>query len=166
MLTKLLQDIIIPPWVKIAVPLALLAGLSLWVMRIDSLRAHYKRQLAEVTQEYAIFRAKIIDKTATELTRQKEIAHASDIKHEQEMADQRTATANYIASHRVHAQRSDSSATAASADTGVAQEMSANIVMDSRDVQACGDLYTYAIDAYNLGQDLSSPASPASSSAP
>lgn len=148
-------NLIIPPWLKYAVPLALLAALSLWVWRIDNLRAHYKARLGEVTQEYAIFRAKIIDLTATELTRQKEIAHASDIKHDQEMADQRAATDRYIAAHRLRPSPSVHTGPAAKdGSASVPPEVSSDIIMDQADVRACGDLYTYALDAHDWAQTL------------
>lgn len=128
-----------------AIPLLVLV--ALW-WRADSLRAGYKQQRDVVRQEYAAFRKEITDRTTAALAKEKEQARAADVSHEKELADARSATDRYIDAHRVQPARSCNSAPAATADPGVPQEVPALVVMDQADVRACGDIYTYAVEAY------------------
>ncbi|BBD98058.1 hypothetical protein SAMIE_1015590 [Sphingobium amiense] len=50
-----------------AIALAAVVAGGLWVWRIDTLRASYKRQLGELRTEYAAFQTRIIDRTAEAL---------------------------------------------------------------------------------------------------
>lgn len=134
-----------------------LALLAAWIWRIDSLRAHYKADRDEVRQEYATFRAEIQHRVTEKVQEFKEKANAAETAHEAELAGVRAATAEYIRTHRVRLEAPIHSGTATSpADTGVSEEVSTSslVAVTDSDVQACGDLYAYAIAAHDWAREI------------
>lgn len=146
-----------------AIPLALA---MIWVARIDSLRATYKRNWQAVTAEYAAFQTKIIDRTAEALRLEREQkarveaeyqekANASDERHQDALADARAAADRYIARNRLRVQIAGSaggqaSPAADSGDSGLSEILSnSGVVVSEGDVQACTAAMTYAVAAHN-----------------
>ena len=127
-----------------------IAALSLYAWRLDSLRASYKADLANVRREYAAFRKDITDRTAAALAKEKEQARAADQSHEKQLADARSATDRYIAANRVRTPGSCHSPAPATADAGVPQEVSSSplVAVSDSDVRACTDAVIYAVEAY------------------
>lgn len=153
-------------WWAIPIALALL-----WVFRIDSLRATYKRNWQAVTAEYAAFQTKIIDRTAEAMRLEREQkarveaeyqekANVSDERHQDALVDARAAADRYIARNRVRIQSGGSeggqAATAAdSGDSGLSEILSnTGVMVSERDVQACTAAMTYAVDAHNWALTL------------
>ncbi|MFD1104260.1 hypothetical protein [Sphingobium olei] len=153
------------PYIYGALAVVLLAG-SLWVWRIDSLRASYKRQLAEVRQEYTLFKTKIIDRTAEALAAQKAVNAAQ----EQEWKDKADAADESIVDLRARLRASlvrqgsgggagRKTGSPAKADgAGVPQEVPAAPPGDSGSVQVGADvlagLAAYAIQAHEWAVSL------------
>lgn len=156
MLGKLLQDFIIPPWVKwaaIGLPLALFAA---WAFRVNHLRAHYKHQWEVTRTEYAVFRVRIRDMTAAALHKQKEIAHAADVQHSKELADAIASADAYKRAHRVRPQAgSGGSASAPSANPGVPEKPASDAIMVTEvDFDACTNAAQYALSAHDWAMNL------------
>ena len=140
-----------------AIPLALLLA---WSLRVDHLRGLYKQRWQDVTAEYTAFKTKIIDRTTEALKKEKVDARKADIAHEKEMAGVRAATDRYIAAHRVRRPaRNHSGPAAATADTGVPEEVPAGgfVVIADSDVQACAEAVKYSVDAHNWAVGTQSP---------
>ena len=136
--------------------IALLA-LALWGWRVDGLRARYKSERDQARTEYAIFRTAIQAKVANEVARQKEITRVSDIEHDKELADARSAADEYIRTHRVRLTAPiHSSAPAKAGNTAISQAMPArpDVVVSEADVRACTDAATYAMSAHNWAMNL------------
>lgn len=73
--------------------------------------------------------------------------------YDEQVDEARDATARYIADHRVRTEGaggSSSKSTSAASDrgAGVPSSLSTAVVVDQADVQACGDLYSYAVSAH------------------
>lgn len=139
--------------VAIALPFLLLLAHD---RRVDWLRGHYKAQWEVTRTEYAVFRVKIRDMTAAALHKQKEIAHAADVKHDKELAEIRASTDEYKRTHRLRPQAGGSgSTTPASADSAVPEDTStAAIVVSEADFDACTASAAYALSAHDWAADL------------
>lgn len=138
----------------------------LWVWRIDTLRASYKRQFTEVRQEYALFKTQIIDRTAEALAAQKAVNAAQ----EQEWKDKADAADESIVDLRARLRASlvrqgsgggagRKTGSPAKADgAGVPQEVPAPATGDSGSVQVSADilagLAAYAIQAHQWAASL------------
>ena len=142
-------------YLALAGGIALLA-LALWGWRVDGLRARYKSERDQARTEYAIFRTTIQTKVTKEINRQKDIARASDIEHDKELADARSAAGEYIRTHRMRPTAPiHSSAPAKAGNSGISEAMPARAVMVSEaDVRACTDAATYAMSARNWAMNL------------
>lgn len=141
-------------WKLIAITLPFLLLLA-HDRRVDWLRGHYKAQWSQTVTAYAVFRAQVKAETEAALNKQKEIAHAADVKHEKELAEVRASADDYKRTHRVRPQTGGSGSTAsASADTGVPEESSAAaIVVSEKDFDACTSAAQYALDAHDWAVD-------------
>ena len=137
----------IRPYLYAGAIVAILA-LCAWVWRIDSLRASHKEQAASIAREYAAFRKEMTDRTAEALAKEKEQARAADVKHAQSLADVRDDTDRFIAARSVRKAAAGCGASPAPASPGVPAEVPTQAVVDNADVRTCGDLYSYALDAY------------------
>ena len=135
--------------------IALLA-LALWGWRVDGLRARYKSERDQVHTEYAIFRTAIQAKVANEVARQKDIARVSDIEHDKELADARSAADEYIRTHRVRLTAPiHSSAPAKAGNTAISETVSAPVVMVSEDdVRLCSEWQAFGVAAHNWAMKL------------
>lgn len=144
----------------------LLLALLVWVWRIDSLRASYKRDLAEVRQEYRFFKTQIIDRTAEALVAQKAVnaAQQKQWKDKADAADESIDDLRARLRARLVRQGGGGSAggeTSSAAENngpGLPQEMSAATPADSGSVQVSADdlagLAAYAIQAHEWALSL------------
>lgn len=158
MLGKLLQDFIIPPWVKWAAIglLAIFAG-------IQTLRlAWTQTALEKCRHESDNFTFSVEAKTQAEVGRQKGIADVADTKHKAEAPAVRAVTDDYIRDNRVRTEATDSNTATASADTGVSEGVPANslVAVTDSDVHACATATKYAVDAHNWAMELAAPHKP------
>lgn len=129
----------------------------LWVWRIDSLRASYKRQLTEVRQEFALFKTKIIDRTAEALAKQKAVNAAQ----EQEWKDKADAADESIVDLRARLRASlvrqgsgggasrQPGSPAQAGGAGLPQEVPAAAPGDSGSVQVSADVLA-GLAAYGI----------------
>ena len=133
-----------------------LLAIALWGWRADGLRARYKSERDQVRTEYAIFRTAIQAKVANEVARQKEISRVSDIEHDKELADARSAADEYIRTHRVRFTAPiHSSAPAKAGNSGISETVSAPAVMVSEDdVRLCSEWQAFGVAAHNWAMNL------------
>jgi hypothetical protein len=85
-----------------------------------------------------------------------EQAHETDANYQAELADARSATDRYIATHRMRGGTSGGSGNSAAqaSDTGVSPSLSTDSVLVSQsDVQACAGATAYALTAHNKAMD-------------
>ena len=133
-----------------------LLALALWGWRVDGLRARYKSERDQARTEYAIFRTAIQAKVANEVARQKEITRVSDIEHDKELADARSAADEYIRTHRVRFTAPiHSSAPAKAGNTAISGTVPATAVMVSEDdVRLCSEWQAFGVAAHNWAMKL------------
>jgi hypothetical protein len=85
-------------------------------------------------------------------------ADEADAHYQAGLADARDATADYIRTHRVRAEtpRSTGQAVAGAqgGGPGVPEAVPAGVVVDEADVQACANLYAYALAAHDWAAGL------------
>lgn len=153
-------------WKPLAILAALMALALLW-WRADSLRAGYKADLANVRQEYALFRKEVTLKAGEALAAQK----AVNIAQEQEWKDKADAADGSIDDLRARLRTAllrpqgsggSASSPAGSAaqgdDPGLPQEVPAAAPVDRRSVQVDADvlagLAAYAIAAHDWALSL------------
>lgn len=151
MLSKLLQ-LSIPPWVKFAT----LAALAIFT-GIQTLRLSWTQTaLEKCRHESDNFTFSIEAQTQAEVGRQKGIANVADTKHKAEAPAIRAATDRFIAGNRVRTEATDSNASAATADTGVPENLPANpfVAVSDSDVHACGEWVNYGINAHDWAMNL------------
>lgn len=78
----------------------------------------------------------------------KDAANVADTHHDEMVADAFDATARYVQSHRVQADRAcKAPAPAASGSPGVPPPVPTGIIVGEADVHACADLYAYSVSA-------------------
>lgn len=87
----------------------------------------------------------------TERKEYQEKADHAEQEHKQALNDVRTATSRYIAANRVQPPRHISAPAAVdqAGDTAEPSPVPSGVVVDQADVQACGDLYAYAVNAHD-----------------
>lgn len=130
--------------------------LALWAFRVNHLRAHYKRQWEVTRTEYAVFRVRIRDMTAAALTKQKEIAHAADVRHGKELADAIASADAYKRAHRVRGEAPANPGTPSeNANPGVPEKPASDaIVVTEADFDACTNAAQYALSAHDWAMNL------------
>lgn len=88
----------------------------------------------------------------------KDAANVADTHHDEMVADAFDATARYVQSHRVQADRTcKAPAAPASSDPGVPPPVPSGVVVGEADVHACADLYAYSASAHDWAQSLKLP---------
>jgi len=141
----------------IAAGLALALAFVMW--RADSLSERLERAKEQIAaMEAASEAARVIQQAVNDAAEQRyqQLAERADDEHETTRIVVRDATDRFIRDNGVRPEcvASGTPAPAASAGSSVPVEVPATVVMDPGDVRACGDLYSYALEAHRWAVDL------------
>ena len=143
----------------IAAGLALALAFVMW--RADSLSEGLERAKEQIAaMEAASEAARVMQQAVNDAAEQRyqQLAERADDEHETTRIVVRDATDRFIRDNGVRPDgqcvASGTPAPAASAGASVPVEVPATVVMDTGDVRACGDLYSYALEAHRWAVEL------------